>query len=282
MEQRPYGALNIVAQPHPVGVYRRIFDAAALLTSGARFHGDNFARISRLADDDRGFLKGRLAIWTEIDPREPVINKATLDQSILSDSDLSFQSEIGFNSRVFNFIFREQKHEVVVELRNDLGSSISIGRAKLAFQKIFQYVKVEGVDDISVHAKSAHDAVDRVLDLDTLRKIRIHLQIPNPDDLSEATAAIMAEIDQLNTKVIDTELTKRAGPDGLKLNDRYKAMAEIAKDNGFVSSEGMNEVGEKETRSTKDTPDVFSQQFLENETSYSALRRAAEARDGRQ
>ena len=123
-----YGALNIVAHPHPAGTYRKIFENAGADSRGARFHGDQFATLSPISSTRNGVFTGKLATWTEIDPKSNLIDKASLKEQLLSESDIAIPTDIGFNSKVFSFAFRERDHKLFVELINDEGQTISIGR----------------------------------------------------------------------------------------------------------------------------------------------------------
>lgn len=275
MRQKTYGVFNVVAQPHPEGIYRKIFELAGRNTAGVNFFGDHFARVSPPTVSTDGVFRGRLAIWTEIDPSEPVIFKESLEQSLLEDTELSVPDGVGFNSKIFYFAFRESDHTLFVELENDSSNTISTSRVQKAFSKIFEHLVVDGVDDIAVHQKSQKNAVDRVLAIPRLRKIEIVVNIPNPDDMHDAVQEIWDEINEMNAKKLATEIVKAPGKDTLVLNHRYRAMAEVAKDNGYVSGEGYTAEGEKVERSTKEYPEVIEALLEEGETEYRKVKQIA-------
>ena len=61
------GALNISADPHPTGIYRRLFQAAA--DKAIHLRGHDWAKITAPQDretDPPSFF-GRILVWTEID-----------------------------------------------------------------------------------------------------------------------------------------------------------------------------------------------------------------------
>jgi hypothetical protein len=239
------------------------------------FFGDQFARVSSPSVSTDGIFRGRLAIWTEIDPSEPVIFKASLEQSLIEDTELSVPEGVGFNSKVFYFSFRESDHTLFVELENDSNNTISTSRVQKAFSKIFDGLEVGGVDDIAVHQKSQRNAVDRVLAIPRLRRIEIVVNIPNPDDMQEDMQQVWDEINSMNAKKLATEIVKAPGKDTLILNHKYRVMAQVAKDNGYVSGEGHTADGEKVERSTKEYPEVVEVTLEEGETEYRKVRQVA-------
>jgi hypothetical protein len=220
-------------------------------------------------------FRGRLAIWTEIDQTEPVIFKDSLEQSLIEDTEILVPEGVGFNSKIFYFAFRESDHTLFVELENESGNTVSTSRVQKAFSKIFESIVLKGVDDISVHQKSQRNAVDRVLAIPKLRRVEIVVNIPNPDDMHDAVQEIWNEINDMNAKKLATEIIKAPGRDTLILSNRYKVMAEIAKDNGHVSGEGYSADGEKLERSTKEYPEIIETTLEDGETDYRKVRQIA-------
>lgn len=234
IRRKSYGVFNVVAQPHPIGVYREIFLKAGLDTQGVNFYGDSFSRVSPPTVSHEGIFRGRLAIWTEIDPQEPVIYKASLEQALIENTEVSFPEGVGYNSKIFYFSFRESDHTLFVELENDSGNSLSVGQALKAFSKILETINLSDTSSIEIYQKTKSNAVGAVLEIPRLRKIEIVINIPNPDDLHEDVQSMFDEINSMNAKKLVTEITKSSGNDTLQLTHRYRVMAEVAKDNGYV------------------------------------------------
>lgn len=271
-----YGVLNVVLQPHPKGSYRRLFEKAGSDLNGVRFHGDRFATISPIGETRNGVFTGRLATWTEIDPTSNLIVKASLKESLLADSTFELSPEVGFNSRVFSFAFRERDHQLFVELLNDEGQSISVGRARLALSKVLEHVLPSEFESLEVHIATDANAVDQVLSIPKIRKIVIQLDEPNPDGMEDAKQKILDEIQQMHAKRLKTEVTKASGEDTLVLSQQYRAMADIAKDNGYVEASGRDNDGEPVERSTKSYPRDVDVVLGQDESRAIATRRVAE------
>lgn len=279
MAYRSYILLNVVAHPHPEGVYRRLFESASE-RKPVKYRGDRFARISPIAIDDDGSFRGRLATWLEIDPNSPSVNKSSLEEKSLIDAGISLPDDIGFNSKIFYFAFREEGHALYVELVNDEGRSITPAIARSAFSAILSDAMDGIADDLLVHIASRQDAVEYILSLKTIRKIEIDLHVPNPDDLSDGHQLVLAEIEALKAKRLQTIATKAAGEETLILTDRYKVMAELAADNGEFSAEGTDSDGSKSRRSTKDLPATIEEEINNEDSSYAVIRRIAKEGKG--
>ena len=101
-----YCVLNVVANPHPTGIYERILTKAAL--SPVNYRGDSYATISKPRQIEDGFLQGRVVAWTEINRDEPAILTDVLREVDLSDLDIQIPENVGLNGRIFLYTFSTQ------------------------------------------------------------------------------------------------------------------------------------------------------------------------------
>lgn len=267
-KQKRYAVLNVVAQPHPPGIYREIFEEAGRNQKGVNFFGDSFARIDPPSRSVDGIFRGRLAVWTEIDESEPIIFKTSLEQTMLDATDILVPTEVGFNSKIFYYAFREIDHLLFVEAENDYGNSISPSRAHAAFSKILESVRLDGVDDVSVHIKTQKSTVERILAIPRIRKIEIVVNVPNPDDLHDDVQAVFDEINGMHAKRLSTEITRAPGQESVVLSQRYRILAEVAKDNGHFTAEGTDLDGDRVQRSSKEFAEVIDATLEDGETEY--------------
>lgn len=280
-KNKRFGVINIVAQPHPPGTYRRVFEAAGFLNDGVGFFGDSFARLSPPSGDKSGIFRGRLAVWMEIDQSEPIIFKGSLEQALLEDTEFNVPSEVGFNSKVFYYAFRESDHTLFVELENDEGGTISVNRVVDALNSIFERLTISNIESIEAFVKTKKNAVERVLSVQKMRKVEIVVNMPNPDDLQPEIAAVFAEMDMMGAKQQKAEITKSRDRNTLILSQRYLTLAQVAKDNGFVRSEGLQADGEKVELSTREHPEIIEATQENDVGSYRlALQIASGGQDG--
>ena len=246
------GFLNVVATPHPVGVYDRLLRAASGYP--VEFFGDQKAAITspRAARGEPHLLQSRVVVWTDIDESQPGVNKRDLSSVRLSDMDFSVPSNLGFNGKTFTFVFNTTRHILALETRNEFGQTLSPRRAKRIFDHLLSPL-ILGLEAelVEVTVIPEDDALAFVLGLDRLDKVEILVKRPNADDITSKANAIMAELMQQNAKSEDRILTREAGSDGLELSEENMTRAEVAATNGFVKSTGRDENGEGDTRSTE-------------------------------
>tara|TARA_R110002020_G_scaffold248775_1_gene462777 strand:+ start:172 stop:1113 length:942 start_codon:yes stop_codon:yes gene_type:complete len=270
-----FGALNVVAHPHPKGTYRRIFEEAAELKTGVKYYSDRFAKISPLSKTREDVFTGRLATWSEVDRDENTIDTRSLEEQLFDDSGVVIPDGIGLNAKVFTFAFNEKTHTLIFETRNDLGQAMSINLALKAFDNIFSNLAIEGIDQIDIFVKTTADIVDRIFSIHSLRKVEIDLKLPNPDDLSDTEGDILRELEEMNSKRVFTQITKDSASESLEPTERYKAMANLAKDNGYVLGVGKDAEGHKVEMKTSQYPEEYRVYEDAEDSGVSAIRRIA-------
>lgn len=276
---RTYGVLNVVAHPHPEGVYRKVFEQASD-NEPVKFRGDRYATISRITASVDGVFRGRLATWTEIDPNAPSVDKSSLQEMSLQEAGIELPDNIGLNSAIFYFSFREDDHVLYIELANDEGRSISASVAQRAFQKVLSAASADLVDELNVFIKTRADAVEYALGLASLRKIEIDLHLPNPDDLGPEHAKALEMLAQMKSNRMQATFTKAKGEPTLILLPEWRAAAELSQDNGSVTTYGKDEYGDKKERSTKEMPAEVVEEIAPEDSSFSVVGRVAvERRD---
>jgi hypothetical protein len=149
----------------------------------------------------------------------------------------------------------ESKHLVVVEFQNDFGERFGSTRV----EKLFTYllspdVLGEKAPSVAVTVIPEDGTIKRILGIPRLVKLEIHLERPNPDDLSEDEARIMRELQTQGAKRQDLALTKAPKVKSLAPNQETKTLAEVAAKNGFVAGSGRTAEGEAISVSTKEHP----------------------------
>ena len=270
------GFLNVVATPHPTGVYERLLRSVA--GRAVQFFGDQVAALTapRSAPGEGHLLEGRIVIWTDIDESQPGVNKRDLTAVHLSDMDFSVPRDLGFNGKVFIFVFNTRSHVLAYEARNESGQTLSPRRAKRIFDLLMS-PKVLGLEAefVEVTVIPEDDALAFVLGLSRLDRVEILVKRPNEDDITKKANAVMAELMAQNAKSEDRVLTRAAGPDTLELSEENMVRAEVAATNGFVKSSGRDADGEPDKRSTKEYPKILRVVVDAGESFISRIRNAA-------
>lgn len=270
------GYLNVVATPHPAGVYERLFRSAA--SKPVQYWGANTAAITsiRARRGEEDLFTGQILTWIEIDPKSPAVDKAKLEEVRLSSSAQAMTQSLGFNSRVFKFVLNVKTHVVTFEALNEYGQTLSPRRAQSIFERLLlPEVLGPKAEVVDVTVIPDDDALAYVLGIDRLDRVDIMIKRPNADDVTPETHEVLAELQEQNAKRQEIILTRAAQTDGLELSDKNKKYARVASTNGFVSSKGRNADGEQDVRSTKKYPKITEQLVSASGSFISALVAAA-------
>lgn len=275
------GFLNVVATPHPEGVYERLLRVAA--EKPVNFWGAQKAAITAplSLDEDPSFLTFQLVIWTEVNPAEPAINKAQLKKAAFPREGKDFVAEYGVNGRVFYCVFDTHSHTLTAELRNEDGQTVAPNRLERIFRDLMS-PEILGVDaeEVEVTVIPTDDAVEYVLGLKRLDKVVILVKRPNNDDITTETHRVMADLMEQKAKSEKREITRQPKTDGIELNEKNKAYTRVAAHNGYVESSGLDESGQHDKRSTREMPKIV-RIAIEGGTSFLvALRNLAKSARG--
>lgn len=265
------GAINIAANPHPEGIYRRLFDHVA--TIEINIHGSDWGKITKVSDltGRDGVFHGRVLLWAKIDKRGKWINKDKDDEATAEDKKkISIPEAIEPNMRSFVFVFDQNKHRIIIEYKNDEDQGFGPKRASKFFSRLFAPENLwEGAPEVAVTTVPTEDALARVLAIPRLRRLRIHNTIPN-DDLGDDAERIQERLKKMGAKSQDTELHKAAKVKKLEPDGQIKALAEAALENGFVEGFGRDETGKNVYESTELHPKTVTVK-MEGESSFAAF-----------
>lgn len=266
------GFINVAASPHPPGTYAEALEQLA--NSPAKLRGRDFAVISRPQRDeeDDALLTGSISVWTDIDPTEPSIDKATFRRRDVEAALAKIFKERGFNNRGFWYAFDERTHTLAVELLNAEGKRLSINQAGKLFDYLFSTLNTsEAVFETTIIPEE--DALSRVLGLDRLDKVKIVLKRPNPGDHHGTDAEdILRELYEQNMKRAEYAFSRQPGTNGIHLNEDNQTRAEVASTNGHVESAGVDAEGDNQHLSTESYPKIITRVLAAGTVFLSALK----------
>jgi len=256
-EQRiEFGVLNIVAQPHGEGTYRDILSRAA--GQEINFWGDLNAAIREPREVEKGVFQSEIVIGTEINLSEPLIDRDSLREVPASETDVRISDAHLYNGRVFLYTFIEETHLLSFESLNEFGKTLSPSRARRIFSRLFS-VDVLGPDapHVDVTVVPEDDTLERLLGLERLDRVEIHLRKPNPADVNEQEVhEILGELEDQGAKSQDISLVRAPGAPRIVLNVQNFIRAKVAQFNGYVNAAGV-ENGERYSGSTRTYPKVI-------------------------
>lgn len=246
-----YAILNIAASPHPQGIYENLLNRAAL--QPVNYWGAHFATISKPIADRLGFLRGRIVCWVEIDKNEPAVYKDVLEEVDFNNLNIHIPNNIGFNSKVFLYVFREEDHAMFIETINDQGKKLSPRQARRIFELLLgPTVQAPGAPLVEVTTIPEEDTLRKILSIPKLKRLRIHIVRPNADDLN--VQRILERLERQGIRSEDKTLVASSENGGITPDDETQTEAEVAEHNGFVQGIGYEEDGARIDLSTKEYP----------------------------
>lgn len=275
------GFINVVASPHPKGVYPEALQQVANIP--VNYWGTNYAaiRAPKPTPEEPGLYEGVFTVWTNVDTTEPSIDKATLEQVELDDDLKAVFEKRGFNNRSFNYVLEESTHTLAVELRNEFGKTVSARQAGKIFSLALSKLNRRG-QTFETTVIPEDDALSMVLGLKRLDKVKIVIKRPNPGDHLDTDAEeVLREMEEQNINKDERIFTRQSGTDSINLNEQNQTRAEVAATDGFVESAGRDEDGKPDRRSTKEYPKIVRRTLAAGTAAISALRNEAKKFRGR-
>lgn len=242
-----------------------------------RYRGKDYAVVlkPKQNSEDEALLEGTISVWTDIDASEPSIDKATFEAKDVEDSLKVVFDQRGFNNRAFRYVMDTETHSLAVELLNENGKKISVRQVGKIFQLLFGSLN-DGNQTYEVTVKPEEDAIDHVLGLARLDRVTILLKRPNPGDHhGDDAEEVLRELEEQNMKQALYDFARQPQSDGIELNDKNQTRAEVASENGSVKGSGLDEYGERDTRSTKEYPKIVRQVLAAGTLFSTALRNQA-------
>lgn len=250
------GAINVVATPHPSGVYVRILQKAA--DHEIRIWGRDYAKITRpeARKNDDNIYCGRILVWTEITKDGPWLDKKKNDEASEEEKKkIQIPPQLEPNFRSFNYALNVSKHKIIIEYENDFRERFGPTRAEKLFSRLFS-TEILGADapDVTVTVIPEEGLIERILGIPKLRRLEIYIERPNPDDLGDDAAQILGNLKDQGAKSQEIIYAKAPSIKSLKPSRETRTIANVAAQNGYVVGKGKDKHGNPIEESTKDHP----------------------------
>lgn len=204
---------------------------------------------------------GQLVLYTEIERggdwydllKRDVATDAQKDQIVIPEN-------LRPNARICLFAFDLRRHVIYFEQKNVDGQMFPQKKVQKIFQKLFKF-SAEAVSldlrqplEVALTVIPTEDAIEKVLAIPYIHRVTINLRRPNPDDISEAAARIMRELDQQGVATENIVLAKSKTAESIVLNHANREIAHVAAENGSVKAAGKAADGRREERQTNQYP----------------------------
>lgn len=251
------GVLNIVASPHPEGIYRQLLAVAA--SGEAQARGSDYARITKPRDEGDGLLSGRILIYANIDKDSRWLDLETGEELTEEKLDeISIPDTARPNFKSFIYVFDEGRHLFYFEMVNEFGNSLGISTGYRAMARLLGEDRTSHLKtSVEVTVVPEEDAVDRILKMPGLRRLFIRINAPNPEDFEDKKLEVLRDLEENHAKRVDLNYVKAAGAESLTPTEEVRQLAQIGAENGYVKGES-NEDGQPDELSTKALPKTIA------------------------
>jgi hypothetical protein len=253
------GALNIVASPHPKGIYRKLLRDVSEkeVPVGGSDKGKILAPLE--FEDNPNLLFGRILIWTHLDAGGRWLNKPKNVEATEAEKAriaASLPKNFEPNYRSFNYILMEDRHYLIFETRNELSQRLSPRRAELMFGRLFDQLINEDAPEVDVTVIPEEETLNKIFAIPKLRRLEIFVKRPNADDVGDEAKRILDRLEKQGARSQKTELLKAAKKKTLEPNAQTRILAEVAAENGYVTGDGKDGTGKKVHESTAEHPKI--------------------------
>lgn len=260
-------AYNITIHPHKPEKYIQLIKSAEKSKTAIRVHGETKLQFIRgiFSIDSKNQLNGiygEIAKFTDIPDNAKWLNLST--ESAAGEEELKalvIPPHLKPNYQGFTFIFYPLIHKLIVEQKNG-EFQLSPNYVEKFLNGIFSLPKIKdeyGKVDVTVMPEK--NKIKEILGIPNLKKIRLVITRPNPDDLGD-------DIDEEILKILDSEnigkqeiVNNAVKGKSLSLNRKSKTLAEVASENGFVEAVGEDNQGIKIEDSTRTHPFKLSHKY---------------------
>jgi hypothetical protein len=246
-----FSVLNIIAQPHPSGVYNHLFSVLGTTVQPVSFWGALKAWLSVTGGEGPGgTITGMVKRYSELDSSQDwydekndgPANPEQVEQIKEITKDLKPHFKQAF------FMFDPKTHHAFVETTH-----LSAKLHRAIFEKTLQ-MAAGGKTTIKVRVVGDRQGLNEILQMPQLSQLDIDITTrANADDLSEERQEFFRRMEE--QKAEEETVTLRAiQGESLAPDNETKMLARIALNHGTVTGRGRDEHGASAVRSTEKHP----------------------------
>lgn len=269
-------AVNISLPDTSRDMYSAFFKNLYLSKRNIQVRGSEYVMLTSISSPTSidPVFSGTFARFTEIDPNMPWFDIDSLseaDENAMDD--VKIPENLRPNYSPFYYIFDPSIHLFIFEARGG-GHRVSPNQVEKFLRKLVNLVSPDA--GASVNLISDKSSIQRILSIPRLRHLEIIVELPNPDENSEAEKRIKDRLREQNARRLTENLDALPGQ-SLVPDDQTIELAEVASSNGTVVGRGTDggvpvEISTKSyplKRSLRYDPDALSDR--------SAFRQAAQS-----
>lgn len=218
-------------------------------------------------------LSGYFGRYTHIDPNSPWWDSD--ERRAIIDSEghpvPQVREGIGPNFKEIPFCFFPKKHTLIFDIQNITPHQFFKGFISLLSNKEI----VNRFGEISVTVLPREDALESILKIPNLIKIKFLLTIPNPDLLNALEKDFVERMERMGARLTEQRYISQTDKN-IEPDDELISMMKLASKNGYVESTGKDSNGRQITKSTKQYPWKERVEYGEGESKINVIKRYAQ------
>lgn len=258
-------ALNIRTHPeHSPEKYSALIKELFNLKKSPKVRGDQHMMISQIYDNKEPLEPtfGSIARFTKIEKNLSWFNSADIEEATEEDlRKIVIPENLNPNYVPFNFALFPKEHLIFFETYS-LNRSISPNSVLKLFRFLCssEIFKNENYGDIEIDLVADANKVKEILELPNLKRLKIEIKKPNPDDLGDVEEEFEKLLEDECANSLEFELHASEG-NSLSPTPKTQAMAKVAASNGSVHATAYTDDNIKLETSTLDHPMVHTEKF---------------------
>jgi len=259
--------LNITMHPHSTEKYIELFKDAFRLNNSTMYQANHYALIGSFhpiagTKENEGF-HGGIYRFLDFDSGEPWINLSEnkeASEEDLEEVNIPDNLRPGYHSN--GYVFFPKEHLLFFERASSGQKALGPRHAKKIFEKLLNQKELtEKYGHIDVTIEPSHEALDKILKMPILSKLKLTITKPNPDFFGSGTdQEVEARFNALNAKSFEAELTAERN-ESLTPDEGICSLANVAASNGKVIGEGYDENGVRKQESTENHPYIETAKY---------------------
>jgi len=251
---------NITMHPHSTEKYIELFKKALSLNNSTMYQANHYALIGSfhpVVEEEKGEgFHGGIYRFLNFESGEPWINLSEnkeASEEDLEEVNIPDNLRPGYHSN--NYIFFPKEHLLFFERSSSGQKALGPKHAKKIFENLLNQKELtEKYGRVDVTIEPSYEALDKILKMPTLSKLKLTVTKPNPDFFGSGTdQEVEARFKALNAKNFETELTAEKN-ESLTPDEGIRSLANVAASNGKVIGSGYDENGIRKQESTENHP----------------------------
>jgi hypothetical protein len=243
--------------PHSAEKYAAMWESMVRLRKPVIYRGNwgvvLQSSIKELVDD-RLVYAGVIAKFMVIDQTLDWYNVNTFEEASAGEiQNINVPDHLKPNLSTFRYIFLPSTHKLIFESKS--GNKILNPNALAKVLTVL--VSSPDIDAeygrIDVNTIKDERALEKILRMPMLQKLRIKVDRPNDDDIGSFDEDFMRELDRQNVQRVEYDYTAERG-ESIKPDEQVLKIAELANRYGHVDAVGKDSNGAKLVESTKEHP----------------------------